>query len=148
MLWKQFERPEQGIREEAPHVALRSQRPRKQPASMGLQAGEHQTQQPKLALTALQPHEPPVRVNVECIRAQALEERAKMRLAEGVIVDRAVERLHPGGVPVVVDQVGVGAAFEELFDEREVAGSRREHQRRRAAIGSMVYPVETAILQY
>src|SRR5271165_1649580 len=73
MLWKQFERPEQGIREEATHVALRSQRPRKQPAGMGLQAGEHQTQQPKLALTALQPHEPPVRVNVECIRAQALE---------------------------------------------------------------------------
>ena len=45
-----------------------------------------------------------------------------MRLAEGVIVDRAVERPHPGGVPVIVDQVGVGAAFEELFDEREVAG--------------------------
>ena len=70
-----------------------------------------------------------------------------MRLAEGVIVDRAVEHPHPGGVPVIVDQIFVGATIEELFDEREVAGSRREHQRRRRN-RFCGRPRQTAILQY
>ena len=65
-----------------------------------------------------------------------------------MIVDRAVERPHPGGVPVIVDQIRVGAALEQLFDQRDGAGARGEHQRRRAAIGLVVDPVEAAVLQH
>src|SRR5271166_6435259 len=109
---------------------------------------QHQPQGPEFALAALETNEPPVRVNVERLRSQALKKGRNMGAGEGLVVDGAVERAHPGGVPVIVDDLRIRAAREQGFDQRDVAGARCEHQRGGAAIGLVVDAVQVAILQH
>ena len=115
---------------------------------MGLEAGQHQPQEPEFALAALETNEPPVCVNVERLRSQTFEQGRDMSAGEGLVVDGAVERAHPGGVPVIVDDLRIRAAREQGFDQRDVAGACGEHQRGGAAIGLVVDAVQVAILQH
>ena len=53
-----------------------------------------------------------------------------------------------GGVSVIVDELRIRAAREQLFDQRDIAGACGEHQRGGAAIGLVVDAVLIAILQH
>ncbi len=137
----------QAVCEKASRISVGPERPGGQTAAMGLEAGQHQPERPEFALAALEANEPPVGVNVERLRSQTLEQVREMGAGEGLVVDGAVQRAHPGGVPVIVDDLRIRAAREQGFDQRDVSGACGEHQRGRAAIGLVVDAVEVAVLQ-
>src|SRR5208283_684217 len=108
------------ICEKALRISVGPERPGGQTAAMGLEASQHQPQEPEFALAALETNEPAICVNVEGLRSQALEQGRDMGAGEGLVVDGAVERAHPGGVPVIVDNLRIRAAREQSFDQGDV----------------------------